>query len=237
MRNTIALRIVRGIVFSKEWKYLETSRKGVRETIDGREIFLTTYIAKWVSKDYEGQTEKARRKKGKMFVVEEKFCGRLGESSYGESRSKSQPHLAKSLSSFVGTYLASTLFLCPLPVPLPCPLLGPPLFLFLSLMSGMLRPRHALIGDGLRRPTTAAYARTQLGKCGGEGRGSWVVGRARVHWVSGAMPRRRAPTGNSYSRCPATDFDYHHYSWVDTTSTHLSFLACMRSCFLLWVPP
>ncbi|KAF7388289.1 hypothetical protein HZH68_012231 [Vespula germanica] len=38
-------------------------------------------------------------------------------------------------------------------------------------MSGMLRPRHALIGDGLRRPTTAAYARTQLGKCGG----SWVV--------------------------------------------------------------
>lgn len=86
------------------------------------------------------------------------------------SRSKSQPHLAKSLSSFVGTYLASTLFLSLLP---PCPPLALSIHLSLSfsLMSGMLRPRHALIGDGLRRPTTAAYARTQLGKCGG----SWVV--------------------------------------------------------------
>lgn len=32
-----------------------------------------------------------------------------------------------------------------------------------------LRPRHALIGDGLRRPSTAAYTRTRVGKCGGRG--------------------------------------------------------------------
>lgn len=36
-------------------------------------------------------------------------------------------------------------------------------------VSTMLRPRHALIGDGLRRPSAAAYARTRVGKCGGRG--------------------------------------------------------------------
>lgn len=44
-------------------------------------------------------------------------------------------------------------------------------------VSTMLRPRHALIGDGLRRPSAAAYARTRVGKCGGRGScrstGSW----------------------------------------------------------------
>lgn len=55
-----------------------------------------------------------------------------------------------------------------------------------------LRPRHALIGDGLRRPSAAAYARTRVGKRGGRGSCHGVR-------ISGTMPRRRARTGNSYS--------------------------------------
>lgn len=140
----------------------------------------------------------ARRKIRKMFVVEEKFVedeeevvtGRVGRNRNRTWRSHSRRLLV------LTWHLLSFCLSLSAPPPLS------PLSFSFSLMSGMLRPRHALIGDGLRRPTTAAYARTQLGKCGGG-----VVGRARVR-LSGAMPRRRAPTGNSYSRCPATDFDY-----------------------------
>lgn len=121
-------------------------------------------------------------------------------------------------------------FCVSLPVPLPCPLLGPPLFLFLSLMSGMLRPRHALIGDGLRRPTTAAYARTQLGKCGGEGRGSWVVpeyteflARCRVVALLQATVIRAV--------LPPTSTTTTTHGWILPLPTFLFQLACARDSY------
>lgn len=153
----------------------------------------------------------ARRKIRKMFVVEEKFVedeeevvtGRVGRNRNRTWRSHSRRLLV------LTWHLLSFCLSLSAPPPLS------PLSFSFSLMSGMLRPRHALIGDGLRRPTTAAYARTQLGKCGG----SWVVpeygflARCRVVALLQATV--------IHAVLPPTSTT-HHYSWVDTTSTHLS---------------
>lgn len=161
----------------------------------------------------------ARRKIRKMFVVEEKFVedeeevvtGRVGRNRNRTWRSHSRRLLV------LTWHLLSFCLSLSAPPPLS------PLSFSFSLMSGMLRPRHALIGDGLRRPTTAAYARTQLGKCGGGGRGSCP---STAFWRDAASSRSYRQQLFTLSchrlRLPTTT-----HGWILPLPTFL--LACVHS--------